>query len=182
MAFCGNCGKQHQDGLNFCPSCGQAVNVTVEQNVQQEQQAPVYQQPEQNSGQSEPKSSPINDAKDAQDNKLMAVLAYLLFFIPLLTGAHKTSPFAKYHTNQGTVLFITLAGLSIALGLVVTIFSAIFSAIFAWGLVVALAGIFGFVWVVYGIGSLVLVIIGILNAANGKMKPLPIIGKFTIIK
>ena len=35
---------------------------------------------------------------------------------------------------------------------------------------------------VVGIASLVFFIIGIINVLNGQMKPLPLIGKFTIIK
>lgn len=43
------------------------------------------------------------ELQDAQENKGMAVLAYLIFLIPLL--AAKESKFARYHTNQGLVLF-----------------------------------------------------------------------------
>jgi hypothetical protein len=41
------------------------------------------------------------DPQDAQDNKIMAILAYLglLFLVPFL--AAKESPFARFHTNQG---------------------------------------------------------------------------------
>ena len=31
----------------------------------------------------------------------MAIIAYILFFVPLLTGDRKKSPFVKFHTNQG---------------------------------------------------------------------------------
>ena len=46
------------------------------------------------------------DPNDVQSNKVMAILAYfgILFLIPLL--AAKESPFARYHTNQGLVLFL----------------------------------------------------------------------------
>lgn len=35
----------------------------------------------------------------------MAIVAYIIFFIPLLTEAKK-DPFVKYHVKQGLVLFI----------------------------------------------------------------------------
>jgi len=35
----------------------------------------------------------------------MAILAYILFFIPLLTDS-KNDPYVKYHIKQGLVLFI----------------------------------------------------------------------------
>ena len=54
------------------------------------------------------------DPNDIKSNKGVSVLAYfgLLFLVPLL--AAKDSKFARFHTNQGIVLFI----LSIAFSLV----------------------------------------------------------------
>ncbi|HOE15288.1 MAG TPA: hypothetical protein PLH82_01145 [Candidatus Paceibacterota bacterium] len=40
-----------------------------------------------------------------EKNTGMAILAYILFFIPLLTDSKK-DPFVKYHVKQGLVLFI----------------------------------------------------------------------------
>lgn len=58
-----------------------------------------------------------NLANDVEINKPMAILAYILFFIPLLTGDYKKSPFVKFHTNQGTVLIIATAVVSIISGI-----------------------------------------------------------------
>ena len=46
------------------------------------------------------------DAEDADKNKIFGILAYLgiLCLIPILVA--KDSPFAKYHANQGLVLFL----------------------------------------------------------------------------
>ena len=44
-------------------------------------------------------------------NKVMAILAYIIFFIPLL--AAKESKFAMYHANQGLVLFLLAVAVSI---------------------------------------------------------------------
>jgi len=111
----------------------------------------------------------------------MAILAYILFFIPLLTGAHKSSPFVKYHTNQGTVLCIATVAYSIV--------SAILRAVVrvpvtVWGIP---AGYHTPVWfstilTLLSIPFLVLCILGIINAVNGKTQPLPVIGGITIIK
>jgi uncharacterized membrane protein len=111
-------------------------------------------------------------ARDAEENKVMAVLAYILFFIPLLAGAHKTSPFVRHHANQGTVLFIASALYGVAYSILSMILA--FIPFFGW----ALIGILG----IAGIAPLVLCIIGIVNAANGTMKALPVIGSFTVIK
>lgn len=116
-------------------------------------------------------NSLLSDEEDAQKNKAMGILAYILFFIPII--AARDSKFAMYHANQGLILFIA----SIILWIVVQILSSIlFSISFGlWGLVTTITSL-------VSLGILILVIIGIVNAANGKMQPLPIIGGFQIIK
>jgi uncharacterized membrane protein len=110
------------------------------------------------------KTTATTTTRDAEQNKGMAVIAYILFFIPLLTGDHKKSRFVMYHTNQGLVLFLFSVGGWIVSSILMLI-------------------LIGFLLMfVIGIASLVFFIIGIINALNGKMKPLPLIGKFTILK
>ena len=107
----------------------------------------------------------------------MGVLCYIIFFIPLLMGTHKTSPFVKFHVNQGTVLFL----LNMAWSIVYFILTAIFTAMLysgAWRLAGVLITILGLLWLV----PTALSILGIVNAATGKWNPLPVIGKITIIK
>jgi uncharacterized membrane protein len=162
MAFCGKCGTKTENGVKFCPSCGASVGAsTGQQNAQQVYTPPVV-----------PGAPQQTDIRDANDNKTMGILAYILFFIPLLTGAHKTSPFVKYHTNQGTLLAIA----AIAWAIAYNVLSAILLAISwrLWGIV----SILGWVSVVFA----VLCVVGIINAVNGRMKPLPVIGGITIIK
>jgi len=143
MAFCGKCGEKVSDGVKFCPSCGARMTGSPAVAEVGEIQA---------------------DPADAEQNKGMAIIAYILFFIPLLTGDHNKSPFVKYHTNQGLTLFLFSAGASIVSSLLMII-------------------IIGFVLMfLVGLASLALCIIGILNVVNGKMKPLPVIGKYTILQ
>lgn len=173
MAFCRNCGTQVQDGTKFCPSCGGAVGT----DTAQAQQRRAYQAPVM------PGAPTHADIHDAQENKTMSILAYILFFIPLLTGAHKTSPFAKYHTNQGTVLFL----FTLAWSIVYWVLTAIFTAILfnpttwvsgGWGALGVITTILSLLWLI----PTILCVVGIINAAGGKMQPLPVIGKFSIIK
>jgi uncharacterized membrane protein len=107
-----------------------------------------------------------------EENKVMAAIAYILFFIPLLTGAYKTSPYAKFHTNQGTVLFVSGAVYGIAYGILSVILA--FIPFIGW-LIILLLG-FASLWVV------AFVIIGIINAVGGKMTPLPLIGHIQLVK
>jgi len=57
--------------------------------------------PSQNPGQP---SEPLK-TKTEEKNTGMAIVAYILFFIPLLTDAKK-DPFVKYHVKQGLVIFL----------------------------------------------------------------------------
>ena len=162
--FCANCGKPIDGGVKFCPSCGAAVSgksVKTEAQNQELQQA---------------------DPNDAEQNKGMAAIAYILFFVPLITGDHKKSPFVMFHTNQGTVLFITGIAMSIASSILATVLYRVFATalyrLSSWGLM----SIVGLIMPLFSIMLFVLFIIGIMNALNGRMKPLPIIGRITLIK
>ncbi|MDR3309664.1 MAG: zinc ribbon domain-containing protein, partial [Tannerella sp.] len=111
------------------------------------------------------------DQKDAEANKLMAILAYLgiLVLVPIL--AAKESPFARFHANQGLLLLLT----SIVGGIVVGILATILAFVS-----VVLAGA---LYSVFYLAILALAIIGIINAVKGEKKELPVIGKlFTLIK
>ena len=103
----------------------------------------------------------VCDPQDIEKNKAYAVLAYIsiLFLVPLL--AAKDSPYARFHTNQGLVLFL----LEVALNIVWVVH------VLGW-----IAGVAGWIAVV------VFAIMGIISAAQGECKPLPIIGEIELIK
>jgi uncharacterized membrane protein len=90
-----------------------------------------------------------------EKNTGMAVVAYLLFFVPLLTDA-KDDPFVKFHVKQGLLVFI-LAVIAQLLNLTMVLMPV--------GLLVM-------------IGVLVLVVLGIMHALNGEQEELPLIGKY----
>ena len=87
--------------------------------------------------------------------------------------AAKESPFARFHANQGLVLLIAEA----AYGIAVAILSAIFLAI-SLRLWLVINTILGILWIAFAVWA----ILGIVNAAQGEMKPLPIIGGIKILK
>ena len=108
---------------------------------------------------------------DAANNKAMGILAYIIFLIPLL--AARDSKFARYHTNQGLILAI----LAVAYAVVYSVLSSLLFFI-SVPLALAVTGILGIV----GWAFLVFSIIGIVNVCKGECKPLPLIGKFQILK
>jgi len=104
------------------------------------------------------------DPRDIEDSKNVCILAYfgILFFIPLV--AKPQSKFARYHANQGLLFFVlcTMLG-AVQIGLPhVPLISPIVNA-------------------TLGIFDLVLFVIGVVNAVNGKAKDLPIIGFMRLI-
>ena len=98
----------------------------------------------------------MEETNNKEKNTGMAVVAYIIFFLPLLTEAKK-DPFVKYHVKQGLTLF--LAGLM--------------------GQVIVLIPFIG--WILlwpYNIFLFILFVTGVMNALGNKQKPLPLIGKF----
>ena len=96
-----------------------------------------------------------------ESNKIMAAISYIwiLFLVPLF--AAKDDAFARFHANQGLLLFIA----SIILGIISII-------PFVGPIISAIGGIVSFIFM----------ILGIINALKGEMKPLPFIGGIEIIK
>lgn len=157
MAFCNKCGQQIDDNVQTCPNCG-APNSTAgnAQNFV-------------NNFTNTADFSAQFDPQDIQNNKVMALLAYLgfLFLIPLLAAPN--SRFARFHANQGLVLFIFEAIAGVVTGIICII---PFVGWIIGGILSAAVSIFG----------LVLMILGIVNAVNGQAKQLPLIGGITILK
>ena len=177
MAFCTKCGAQMSDEMNFCPECGTQVdkNARAEQANKQEKEKLNKEQFDNFVENVKEKLKEINDTKDTTidyeeaditNNKFMAYLCYLSIFaiIPFLT-AKDTSPFVKFHLNQGAILI----GAEIILLLLNLIIAPI---LFLAAIIVGLLDLFIFI----------LAILGIINVYNGKAKELPFLGSITLIK
>lgn len=171
--FCSSCGKSLDDNAQFCDGCGATQGAATAGAAPagaaptDVQQQAAYQQPVQQA----PVAEGSYDPQDIEKNKVMAALAYLLFFLPLV--ACPDSKFGRFHANQGLLVLIG----SIGGGIAIAILSAILTLI-SWRLFV----ISTLLYTVFYIAITVLVVLGIINAVNGKAKPLPIIGKIKIIK
>ena len=208
MAKCTQCGAEVPDDVKICPACGASMEEpespkAPETETPAEPEAPVAETPAAETPAAEDKKidlkdlkekvgdiaaavkdkandaaeevkNQLNEAKAAEEaavaeefdpedikkNKLMSVLAYLgiLVIIPIL--AAKDSKFARFHTNQGLILFIS--------SIIVSLLAYI--PVIKW-----------FAWVV-DILIFILAIMGIINAAKGQVKELPVIGKYKILK
>lgn len=157
MAFCRNCGNEIDDQAVVCVKCGAAV---------------------------EGKTIPtVGGDADVQQNKGIAWLSYLgiFFLIPLF--AKKTSEYCKYHVKQGVTLFCTELAYTIATRIILAIIGAIFPGT-DYYFYVAPSAVYTTFSSIFGLASIffaVAAIIGIVNAAKGEKKELPLIGKITIL-
>ncbi|MBQ2848707.1 MAG: zinc-ribbon domain-containing protein [Clostridia bacterium] len=155
MRYCSSCGNRIDENARVCPVCGAKTEKKSDKSDVQNKIEDFI-----TNFTNTADTTAQYTADDITKNKSMAVLAYLglLFLVPLL--AAKESPFARYHTNQGILLFI-----------VQTIGVAATQIPYAGWAAGALINVF----------TTALLVIGVLNAIKGEAKELPIIGKFRII-
>lgn len=97
--------------------------------------------------------------EDIEKNKVNAILCYLgiLIIVPFVNEEAKKSPFVKFHLNQGLVLLIG--------GVVVGFVS--------WIPVIG--------WLI-GIAWFVIWLMGLIGAAQGEMKRVPLVGNVELLK
>lgn len=125
---------------------------------------------------------PVPDSQDG-GNKALAALAYPFWIVGLIGMlVKKDSAYVKFHAIQGIALaIINLAASAVigVLGVIVMIFLAALDGIMGTnGALSSLgslltSGLGGLIW----LADIVLVIMGIVNAVQGTMNPLPVIGK-----
>lgn len=94
---------------------------------------------------------------DSEQNKLMAILAYIgpLVIVSFLLA--KDEPFVKYHIKQGFVLFVA----EVVLWFLMMVFWFLFP-----------------IWQILNLVVFVLAIIGIVNVLGGKEKQVPLLGRY----
>lgn len=99
---------------------------------------------------------------DIEDGKMMAILAYIIFLVPLFAARDKK--FAMYHTEQAIALWIAFIAIYIVITILTIIVNQISSTL---GCVISILGILP--WLAY----IVLWIMGLMNAVGGKVKESP---------
>ncbi len=159
MPFCTKCGAAVEDYVRFCASCG----APVEPGAAQNNTAQTAYNKFTNKGNTTSAYSP----DDIRKNKVVAVLCYLFTLYLIHNYAVKDSPYAKFHANQGLVLCIFEFGYNVAIIIIYIIvdFSVVWMSLFLVDILFS-----------------VLLIMGIVNAATGKAKKLPLIGRITLYK
>lgn len=108
------------------------------------------------------------DTTDIENNKIISIFAYISILVLIPIFAAKDSKYARFHANQGLILLLA----SIIFGIIIGVLGSI--PFIGW--IFSIAG--GLIEIL----TLVLMVLGIINAANGKAKELPLIGNITILK
>ncbi len=123
----------------------------------------------------------VADAEDVAKNKAMAILGYIFFPIPLLAAPQ--SRFARFHANQGLITMILW-------------FAAVIGCVVCWAgnlLVHTLLANIAILVLFFGcllyllqpallMGAMAMMLLGIVNAANGELKELPVVGTWRLLK
>lgn len=182
MGYCIKCGAKVEDGIRYCPQCGAEVPIDGNANRDSgfnpyqdyQQSGPQYSNYGPGGGAYQQANEVYFDQNDVRQNKVMAVLAYLgiLVLVPLL-ARDKNSEYARFHTNQGLVLWITGVLVNLLTG--GRFFGLRFLVYFDWWITSLIGGILGVVLFVFAI-------VGIVYACQGQKRELPVIGKIKIIK
>ncbi|WP_419520481.1 hypothetical protein [Hominenteromicrobium sp.] len=97
-----------------------------------------------------------------------------MVLIPIF--AARNSYFARFHANQGLVLFLFYACYSVLTRIITNILNL------ALGFIPFVPGMISAALQFIGIIFFVLMILGIANAASGKVKELPFIGRIRLLK
>lgn len=123
MKNCPNCNAQIPDDAVFCPTCGASFGgPTPNANQQQQQYQQVYREPWDHSLEF--------DAKDVSENKVMAMLLYLVGGIAILYAliGGQNSKYLSFHVRQ-CLKFLAVEALL-----------AVIMAVLCWTIIVPVAG------------------------------------------
>jgi uncharacterized membrane protein len=152
MKFCPNCGSPLEEGAVSCPNCGDPLT------LQATSAGTPYVDPTDHTAEF--------DAADISDNKVIAMLPYLLGVVGLIAAllAKGNSPYANFHARQYLKICVCQA------------IVAICSAVLCWTILVPIAG---------GICVIILLVVRIIcffQICKGQAKEPAIVCKLGFLK
>lgn len=125
-----------------------------------------------------------NNTQNNSNTKIYKILSYIgiLWLIGLIVPDVKNDKSVKFHVGQGMLITIAEVGLNIVIGILNVIISIIAGLLDVYVLSILVSIFFGILYFAANVGSIVLMVIGIMNANNGKDEKLPFIGKYAFYK
>lgn len=190
MSFCTKCGTELKEDAKFCASCGapteqkaepaaeekQPGQNTYQQNTYQQNTTSDFAQKFDQFTDTEDRTAEFDKA-DISANKVYAILAYIGFLVLVPLIAVPKSKFARFHANQGLVLLIGEVAYNIVRSVLVYVLR-----LTMWGPLRIVYNAVKFATGAVGLVFVVFAVIGIVNAAQGIAKELPLVGKVKILK
>ncbi|MFR1105927.1 MAG: hypothetical protein ACLSD3_14140 [Acutalibacteraceae bacterium] len=152
--YCKKCGSSMPENTVRCPACGApSISVGAADYTAQ------------------------YDPRDIEDNRVFAALSYLglLILIPIFCA--RRSYFARFHANQGLILLLCTVAYTVVTRIVTRVLDILFG-----GFLSIIPGAFSLVTTALGIIFFVLLILGVVNAATGRARELPLIGRFRLLR
>lgn len=143
--YCKTCRQPLPHDARRCPNCGAPIENTVLQSGARDFTADY-------------------DPRDIQENRGWGILSYLGFLVLIPIFAARNSYFARFHANQGLVLFLFYACYSVLTRIITNILNL------ALGFIPFVPGMISAALQFIGIIFFVLMILGIANAASGQSK------------
>ncbi len=128
---------------------------------------PNYQQYAPNGSSFMPDHTAQYHPQDIANNKAMGILSYIGILVLIPFFAEKNSPWVRFHAVQGMYLFLCEIALSIISGILGVVKYVSFGTYYIFG---AIQWIISLVTIAY-------IVLGIVFAATGKAKELPLVGK-----
>lgn len=170
MAFCSNCGSECVTGAKYCPNCGQATAQAAGPQFSSEGQ---YQQPRQRVY-----ASP--EEKDIAENKVFAILSYFFLLVLVPIFAAPKSRFARFHANIGLNIAICEAAVMIIFEVIKAVaFNSWYYILYGFSTGRVVVSVIE--WILL-IALFVFAVIGIVDAAQGKMRDIPVFSKIKLLK
>lgn len=104
-----------------------------------------------------PQGGPAVSAKEVEEGKVFAILSYVIPVFVLVPLIQRNNEFSLYHAKQCLIIWL------------IAIVSSLVNVIPCLGQIV---------WLVVWVALIVFGVMGLINAVKGRMKPLPLIGKW----
>lgn len=187
--FCPNCGKYVENGDAFCGFCGKPLdtgNVGAQTTEAPKNADAAIAQPNSNPEMQYYRDQYTAIERPVLNRGLTAIVGYLgwLGFLIAMVGGDRKEKYARYHLGQSLLINIvlTVSGLLCTIGsamITAGYYSAYVYGVYRLNIAGAIITLLG---VVAGIYTFVCWILGLIRSCRGSLKPLPIFGRFRILK
>lgn len=175
MAFCSNCGTELPKNVRFCPNCG----YRTEDRRADQQSGRRFADRVRSLFASVPDHTAACSAEEIRENRVFAILAYIGILVLIPVFAAPKSRYVRVHANMGLNLLL----LEVILELVFLSLRAILFPVHFW-LGVTGGGYLLLITVQRLLNLLLLVfrVMGIVYAATGRARELPLINCVRLLK